>query len=383
MATVAVVGAGWAGAVCARELHDAGHRVEVFEAAGVVGGHARVEVLDGVVYEPNGAHIFHTSNPTVAAYVQRFGLTRPYEHAVVTEVYVHDDAEPILLSWPPQVDELRELDIWPVIERELAELPDEPTGDDFESYVQSMMGPTLYRLFVEGYTVKQWGRPPSELSSRFAPKRVELRRDGYRRLFRDRWELFPERGVNAVVERVIEPAAVTLDARIWLGDLEDWDRRFDAVAVTAPLDDFVGRPGELEWRGISMQATRYDTDTETGTVTPAYVVNRPSLRVPYTRTVETKHATGQRIGATVVCEEYPGSPARHYPVATVDGRHERRNLELKAEIAAAAPVPVDFCGRLANYQYINQDEAIAQGIACAARVGARLAAGPVSGGQAT
>ncbi len=374
MATVAVVGAGWSGAVCARELHDAGHRVEVFEASGVVGGHARVEALDGVVYEPNGAHIFHTSDARVAAYVQRFGLTRAYEHAVVTEVYVHDDdEEPVLLSWPPQVDELRALDIWPAIERELAELPAEPTGDDFESYVQSMMGPTLYRLFVEGYTVKQWGRPPWELSSRFAPKRVELRRDGYRRLFRDRWELFPERGVNSVVERVIEPAAVTFDARIGIGDLEDWGRRFDAAVVTAPLDDFVGRPGELEWRGISMLATRYDTDTETGTVTPAYVVNRPSLRVPYTRTVETKHATGQRIMATVVCQEYPGSPARHYPVPTVDGRHERRNVELKAEIASAAPVPVDFCGRLADYQYINQDEAIAQGIACAARVAARLA----------
>ncbi len=370
-----MVGAGWAGAVCARELHDGGHRVEVFEASGVVGGHARAEVLDGVVYEPNGAHIFHTSDARVAAYVQRFGMTRAYEHAVVTEVYLHDDAEPVLLSWPPQVEELRQLDIWPAIERELAALPAEPAGEDFESYVQSMMGPTLYRLFVEGYTIKQWGRPPSELSSRFAPKRVELRRDGYRRLFRDPWELFPERGVNSVVEAVLDPVAVTFDAAVGVADLEGWDRRFDAVAVTAPLDDFVGRPGELEWRGISMRATLHRTDTETGTVTPAYVVNRPSLRVPYTRTIETKHATGQRIAATVVCEEYPGSPARHYPVATVDGCHERRNLELKAEIASASPVPVDFCGRLANYQYVNQDEAIAQGMACAERIGTLLATG--------
>ena len=48
-----------------------------------------------------------------------------------------------------------------------------------------MMGPTLFRIFIRDYTLKQWGRPASELSSSFAPKRVDLRRDGYDRLFRD------------------------------------------------------------------------------------------------------------------------------------------------------------------------------------------------------
>jgi diacylglycerol kinase family enzyme len=42
------------------------------------------------------------------------------------------------------------------------------------------MGRTLYGLFIEGYTRKQWGCEPSELSSAIAPKRVELRADGSR-----------------------------------------------------------------------------------------------------------------------------------------------------------------------------------------------------------
>ncbi|MEQ8717626.1 MAG: UDP-galactopyranose mutase [Acidimicrobiales bacterium] len=366
MARIAVIGAGWTGAVVARELTDAGHRVEVLERAAVVGGHSRVETLNGVVYEPNGAHIFHTSDPTVKDYVSRFGMGRPYEHVVVTEVYLSpDDDEPRLLSWPPQVAELRELPIWPVVERELAELPPEPIGESFEEHVISLMGPTLYGLFIRDYTVKQWDRDPRELSARFAPKRVELRDDGYRRLFRDTWEFFEAEGVNSIIEAILAPVSVTAGATISMDHADDLAAEFDMAVITAPLDDFAGCPGELEWRGIEMRSRYVPTDTPDGTVTPAYVVNRPSLRVPYTRTVETKHATGQSILGTVVSEEIPGSPARHYPVPRVDGRNTTRNGELMAEIADAFDIPVLFAGRLATYRYINQDEAITDALRCA------------------
>jgi len=372
---VAIVGAGWTGAVTARQLHDDGFTVEVFEQAPVVGGHSRVETVNGVVYEPNGAHIFHTSDEEVAAFVKRFGMGRPYEHKVLTEVFLSDDDDaPQLLSWPPQVAELQQLPIWPTIERELSQLPPAPSGDDFETFAVSLMGRTLYRLFIEGYTVKQWGRQPSELSSRFAPKRIDLRRNGDRRLFRDRYEYFEPDGVNHIIGEVLAELRVTCGARILAEHLSELARSFDAVVVTAPLDDFLGRPGELEWRGITMRSTYHPVEDEAATVTPAYVVNRPSLRVPYTRTVETKHATGQLARGTVVSEEYPGAPARHYPVPTVDSVNERRNAELKAEIEAGAPLPVLFAGRLANYLYINQDQAILEGMACASRAAAVVAA---------
>ena len=99
---VLVIGSGWSGAVAARALHDAGVEVLVVEREPVVGGHARGDLLNGVFYEPNGAHIFHTSDSTVAAYVQRFGLTRPYEHRVLTEVYLRDDDDESVL--PPRTE---------------------------------------------------------------------------------------------------------------------------------------------------------------------------------------------------------------------------------------------------------------------------------------
>ena len=365
---VLVVGAGWAGAVVARELVDAGASVLVVERERGVGGHSRFETLNGVHYEPNGAHIFHTADERVARYVDRFGLRRPFEHRVLTEAYLHeDDEEPVLLSWPPQVDELRELSIWPVVSRELAELPREPHGEDFETWVISLMGPTLYRLFIEGYTRKQWDCEPSELSASLAPKRVELRDDGYTRLFRDPYEFFPAEGMNGVIEAILAPVSVECGVELSADTLDDVDFDFDTVIVTAPLDDFAGRPGELPWRGIHMRSRYVPTEPD-GTVTPTYVVNRPSPRVPYTRTVETKHATGQLVAGTVVSEEHPGAPARHYPVPVHDGSGEAGNAALQEEIRSALDVPVHFCGRLATYSYIDQDEAVARAFACAEQV---------------
>jgi UDP-galactopyranose mutase len=366
MTRIAIVGAGWAGASAAHRLSTAGVDVEIFEKAHVTGGHSRAEVLGDVVYEPNGAHIFHTSDAEIASFVQSHGLTRPFQHAVSTEVYLPDSGdESVLLSWPPQVDELKELSIWTQVSRELDLLPQHAQGEDFESYVVSMMGPTLYDLFIREYTIKQWGVDPTQLSSRFAPKRVELRTDGYRRLFRDKWEFFDPNGVNAVIERVIDGIQLHVDTEVSIDDLES---TFDGVVVTAPLDTFARRPGELEWRGISMQSELIPVDAPLGTVTKGYVINHPSARVPYTRTVETKHATGQNINATVVSEEYPGAPHRHYPVSTTDGRYERLNKKLQHEIEASTGLPLYFCGRLANYLYINQDEAIRQGFDTAERI---------------
>lgn len=367
---VLVVGAGWSGAVVARALHDVGIAVHVAEKSKVVGGHARCEVLNGVVYEPNGAHIFHTSDPSVAAYVQRFGMTRPYEHRVLTEVYLReDDDDPVLLSWPPQLDELKGLADWPMIERQLADLPREPHGDDFETWTTSLMGRHLYELFIEGYTRKQWGCEPSELSSRFAPKRVDLRNDGYTRLFRDTWEYFPPAGVNGIIEAILAPIPTTCGVDVGIDDLDQFATQPAAVVITTPLDDLLGQPETLAWRGIHMRSRYLPTKELGGTATAAYVVNRPSLRVPYTRTIETKHATGQQVLGTVVSEEHPGAPARHYPVATADGRNERHNLALQEEVVQRSKgVPTFFCGRLSTYTYIDQDQAIHRALACAADV---------------
>jgi UDP-galactopyranose mutase len=180
------------------------------------------------------------------------------------------------------------------------------------------------------------------------------------------WEHFHPSGVNAIIEAVLRDIPVHFGSEIRLADLRDHlHRSFDAVVITAPLDAFTGEAPALPWRGIRVHARYHETDAAETTATRAYAINQPDPDLPFTRTVETKHASGQMIRATVVCEEYPGHPAKHYPLPTADHAHEHRNGDLQAFIRRESPLPVVFCGRLANYQYINQDEAVLQGLRAA------------------
>lgn len=380
MKPVIVIGAGWSGAVVAHSLVERGVAVEVLERSNMIGGHSRVEQLCGVTFEPNGPHILHTSRPDVARFFDQLELGRPFRFRPQTEIELSDGSMQ-LMSWPIQVDELEQLPDWKLIERQLSELPAQPSGHDFESYAISLMGQRLYELFIEGYTRKQWGCDPSQLSSSFAPKRIDLRRDGYRDLFRDAWQAWPANGVNGAIESLLRDVRVTCGADVTAPDMISSGAA--AIVVTAALDDFVNQPDALPWRGVHLRSTYHPcmisdellrSTTCEATVTPAYVINRPSLSVPYTRTIESKHASGQHCHGTVVSMEYPGARAKHYPVIDLYGKNEKINAYLQAEVrTVVAPIPVFFTGRLATYRYINQDEAIADAWKCADEVARALA----------
>jgi len=67
MNPLAVVGAGFSGAVIAHELAQAGYQLDVFDARNHVGGNCFTErdPDTGVMMHVYGPHIFHTSNERV------------------------------------------------------------------------------------------------------------------------------------------------------------------------------------------------------------------------------------------------------------------------------------------------------------------------------
>jgi len=173
---------------------------------------------------------------------------------------------------------------------------------------------------------------------------------------------------------MLEPVSVTCGEALHVDDLHDADQRWSAVVVTAATDAFARAPVRLPWRGIEMHSTFTATDGPNDCLTAGYQINRPSLRHPFTRTIETKHASGQQVLGTVISEEHPQEGLRHYPVPSADGEGLRRNTILQAEIAEQVPVPTLFCGRLAEYRYLDQDQAIRSALDTAYEVLARLAA---------
>ena len=87
------------------------------------------------------------------------------------------------------------------------------------------------------------------------------------------------------------------------------------------------------------------------------VINFPSMDVLYTRIVEYKHFLNQKSNDTIIVFETTtdkGEP--YYPVPN------KKNMELYEEYKKMAlqeeKNKVYFLGRLANYKYINMDQAI-------------------------
>lgn len=352
-----VVGSGLAGATAARTLHDRGNDVDVLDGQDRWGGQLHGATANGVMYEPHGAHIFHTSDEEVWRFVTGHVPMLPYRHRVLTEVQGRT------LSWPPQLSELRTLPEWPQIQAELDARPGAPDRTNFETYCTDIMGRTLYGWFIEPYTRKQWGMDPSLLSSHWAPKRIDLRTDDYTDLFRDPFQGYPDGGYLRLVDSLLSPLPVTMGVHLDADTFEDAAKGYDAVVLTAPLDAFFAeRLGALPWRGVRL-VSRWYPDTEH--VLAAPVVNHPGLDKGYTRRIETKLMTGQTGPGTVVSEEYPGAPVRHYPVDDVEGDN-RRLAAAYADLAKTSfGLPVVLAGRLATYSYIDMDQAVRQGMRAA------------------
>jgi len=83
MKGILVVGAGLAGATYARELAEAGHRVEVIDRRPHIAGNA-FDMVDetGVRRHVYGPHLFHTSSERVMSWLRRFTEFVPYQHRV-------------------------------------------------------------------------------------------------------------------------------------------------------------------------------------------------------------------------------------------------------------------------------------------------------------
>jgi UDP-galactopyranose mutase len=91
-------------------------------------------------------------------------------------------------------------------------------------------------------------------------------------------------------------------------------------------------------------------------------VNYPNEQ-DFTRIVEIKHATGQKLSSTTIVREYPQDfgPGRepYYPIPAPDARA----LYSKYAERAALEKDVTFVGRLATYRYYNMDQIVGMALA--------------------
>lgn len=352
-----VVGAGLYGSVFARCAAEAGKSVLLVDRRDHIGGNCYSERVDGIDVHRYGPHIFHTNNPWVWEFVNRFAHFNHYRHRGVVR---HGDR---LFSFPINLATLHQL--WGVstpaeAEAKLAAVR-EPAGDDnLESWIVSQVGRELYEIFVRGYTAKQWGRDPRELPSSII-KRIPVRLTWNDWYFDDAYQGIPVDGYTRLFENLLDHDNIRVETGVdFFDERQSLATAGGQLVYSGKIDEFFDyRYGELEYRSL-----RFETVERPGDFQGAAIVNYGDGAVPYTRIVEHKHFALQTCDRTVLTYEYPQAYERggeaFYPI------RDERNAKLYDRYRKlAASTNVLFGGRLGSYQYYDMHQVIAQAMTAA------------------
>lgn len=363
-----VAGAGFSGAVLARELAAAGHEVDVFESRSHVAGncHTERDPLSGVLVHRYGPHIFHTNNERVWEYINRFGEMEPYYHRVRTTVQGRVYLLPINLL---TINQLFDAAMGPAEAAAfIAEQSDQSIEEpaNFEEQALKLVGRRIYEAFFYGYTKKQWGCEPTRIPA-YILKRLPIRftyEDSY---YAHPHQGMPRHGYTAIVEGILDHPRIDVHLKRAF-DPADADQ-FDHTIWTGPLDAWFGfRHGRLGYRTLDFEEFHADGDFQ-----GCAVMNYGDVDVPYTRITEHKYFSPWEEHERTVCfREFSRAATPddipYYPIRLTDDRALLDRYLADARRARG----VSFVGRLGTYRYIDMDVTIGEALEAADRIAAAI-----------
>jgi UDP-galactopyranose mutase len=349
----AVVGAGFSGAVVARELAEDGHRVDVFDARDHVAGNCHTVRHDtGVMVHVYGPHIFHTQYERVWDYIRRWTEMKPYRHTVRAMSGGRMYRLPMNLTL---INDFFGTNFTPAEAEEFIAAKADATITNpvsFRDQGLRFMGPELYAAFFEGYTRKQWGVDPSELPASVLA-RLPLRFTADDSYFNHPYQGIPVDGYTPIVASILDHPNVTvhLSTPFTRAQMSSFDHTF----WSGPIDAFFDHEhGRLGYRTLD-----FDAEVVAGDFQGCPVVNYCDADVPYTRITEHKHfAPWESHDASVIYREYSRTcgpdDVPYYPIRLVK---EKEQL-LRYVSLAREQRGVTFLGRLGTYRYLDMDVTI-------------------------
>ena len=374
-----IIGAGMAGAVCARELAErGGQRVLVLERRDHVGGNA-YDCFDeaGVLIHRYGPHIFHTNDRRVFAFLSRFTDWRNYEHQVVANIPA--DGGRLEMPVPfnlismekafgkERADSLsRRLIAAYGAEKKVTILELRKNADP---EIAALADYVYEHVFVH-YTMKQWGQRPEEIDPN-TTARVPVFLSEDCRYFQDACQGMPQEGYTPMFERMLDHPDITVElgvdaaSRVTLDDgqvLLDGRPFAGTVIYPGAADELFGcRYGRLPYRTLNFEFETHPVDFWQSHGTVNYTVDQD-----YTRITEFKYLTGQELpGLTTTMKEYSAAytgGAGEVPYYAII--NEENNALYARYRAEADRFPrLHLLGRLAEYKYYNMDAIAARALA--------------------
>ena len=353
-----IVGAGLFGAVCARELTDAGKSCVVIDRRPTIGGNCYTEVIEGINVHKYGAHIFHTSDKQLWDYVNRFAEFNNYINSPIAR-YKNE-----LYNLPFNMNTFTKLwsDVFTpedaqkrIEEERKAKYTENPKN--LEEQAINLVGETIFKKLVKGYTEKQWGKSCKELPA-FIIKRLPVRFTFNNNYFNDRYQGVPIGGYTKMFEKMLDGIEVRLNED-FIANKEKLLASADKVIYTGAIDEFFDyQYGPLEYRSVDFVTKVYDIPNFQGNA----VVNYTDRETPYTRVIEHKHFEFGTQEKTVVSYEYSSTwhkgEEAYYPL------NDEKNNQLYAKYKKLADSQnkVIFGARLGTYKYYDMHNIVREAL---------------------
>ncbi len=363
-----VVGAGYAGAVCARRLAEAcGFKVAILERRYHIAGNAYDYTDDsGILVHKYGPHIYHTVSDRVNDFLSRFTEWADYQHKVLANV--HGSLMPVPFNhrslklafgdergerlYQKLVDTFGENKKVPIME--LREKND-PELMEVADYV--------YENVFLHYTMKQWGQTPDQIDPSVMGRVPVFVGDDDRYFPTATHQGMPAQGYKVMFEHMLEHDLISVfldvDARDLLKvtdtSLSVCGRPYGGeVIYTGPLDELFGMDlGPLPYRSLDMVFETLDVDQFQPVGTVNYTTSEN-----FTRITEYKNMTGQvRPGRTTIMREYPRAYEPDNGQTPYYAILDDTNRDLYKRYRARIQSLVNFhcVGRLAEYRYYDMD----------------------------
>ena len=352
----AIVGAGFSGAVVARELAQAGHSIVVFDARDHVAGNCfTARHATGVMVHTYGPHIFHTQHEHVWQYINKFGEMMPYQHRVKAISKQTMYSLPVNLKTINQFFD-RDFDA-DEAEKFIASKADNTITDpvSFEDQGLRFVGRELYEAFFAGYTSKQWGVDPKELPASILA-RLPVRFNDDDTYFSHPYQAIPKDGYTPIVEAILNHDEIELHLSTRFSPTESKEfGSFDHIIWTGPIDAYFG----FEFGRLGYRTLDFVPEVADGDYQGHPVVNYCDTDVPYTRITEHKHfAPWESHDKTIVYREFSRlcgeADTPYYPIRLVKEKEQLLNYVQRARDAKG----VTFIGRLGTYRYLDMDVTI-------------------------
>ena len=356
---IGIAGAGFAGAVLARQLVESGKfKVTVFDERSHVAGncHTSRDEETNVMVHHYGPHIFNTSREDVWEYVNRWGKFEPFVNRVKAHTAKGVFSLPINLL---TINQFFGKKMNPAEARDfVGGLGDSSikVPKSFEDQAMKFLGKDFYKNFFYGYTKKQWGVEPSQLPASIL-KRLPVRFNYDDNYYNQKYQGIPVSGYTEIVKRILDHQ----DIEVRLGQRLEPERKreFDHLFWSGPMDGFFQfKLGRLGYRTL-----KFERFVENGDFQGNAVINYCEEHIPYTRIAEHKHfAPWEEHEKSVLFKEYSAlcgeNDTPYYPLRLND---DKTLLEKYVRMVESEE-KVTFIGRLGTYRYLDMHVVIGESL---------------------